>query len=94
MTSKERKILEGLMGICLNSFLKEIKKVGFSGRCWGVKGSLFEGSHVTFGKGNEVASVFVEDGRIRITEYQKTSGTVLGEEIRAILEAKNLPLAE
>jgi hypothetical protein len=94
MTSKERKALEASMGIALKKTLDEMKASGFSGRCWGIKGSSFNGSHVTFGKGNEIASVFVEDGKIRILEYRKTTGTFLGRRIRKIIETKNLPLAK
>ena len=94
MTAKERNILATAMGITLKAILKETKTIGFSGRCWGTKGSLCQGSHVTLGEGDEVASVFVEDSKIRIVEYRKTTGTALGKKVRAILEVKNLPLAK
>jgi hypothetical protein len=92
--SKRRKELEALMGIALKGILDMIKAIGFSGRCWGTKESLFRGSHVTLAEGDEIASIFVEGDKIRILEYAKTSGTVLGKKVRKILEAKNLPLAK
>jgi hypothetical protein len=94
MTSKERKALEALMGITLKDFLKEVKKVGYSGRDWGINGSKFVGSHVTLGVENEVVSTFVKDGKIHILEYKKTTGTELGDKVRKILKAKSLPIAE
>lgn len=92
MNSKERKDLEALMGITLKEALRETKTIGFSGRCWGTGESLLKGSHVTLGKGKEVVSVFVEDGKIHILEYEKTIGTALGKKVRKIIEAKNLPI--
>jgi hypothetical protein len=94
MSGKERKDLEAAMGITLKKILDATKVVGFSGRCWGTGDSFYRGSHVTLGEGDEVASVFVEDSKIRIVEYRKTTETALGKKVRAILEAKNLPLAK
>lgn len=95
MTSKGKKELEGEMGIALNGIFRDTRLEGFSGRCWGMKGSLFEGSHVTLGKGNKVVSVFVKNGKIQIMEYEiiKTR-TALGDEVRRALERKKLPFAK
>jgi len=94
MTAKEKNILATAMGINLKAILKETKTIGFSGRCWGTQGSFCRGSHVTLGQKNEMVSVFVAEEGIQILEYQKTVGTTLGKKVRAILGAKNLPLAE
>jgi hypothetical protein len=94
MTSKERKYLEGEMGKTLKATLEETKKSGFSGRPWGVGKSLFLGSHVILGIGDEIVSTFVKDNQIHILEYKKTTRTVLGKKVHAILEAKHLQLAK
>lgn len=92
MNWRERKALEGVMGTTLKSILVETREIGFSGRPWGVGKSLFLGSHVILGIGDEIVSTYVKDNQIYILECRKTTGTTLGKKVRAILEAKNLPL--
>lgn len=95
MTSTERKIAEALMGIALKDLLQIIKKIGYSGRLWGTKGSSFYGSQANFGRGDEFVCTRVnEKGEIQILEYRMAAKTKLGDEVRKILEAVNLSIAE
>lgn len=92
MDYKQYMHLTTVMGKALKSLLVEIRRKGFSGRCWGVeKGNPFYGSHVDLGSGDEYVTVFVKDGRILVREYRIAQGTALGAKVKKALSENNVP---
>lgn len=84
---KNRKELEGEMGVALKIFSKKLREGrGFSGRLWAIgRENPFLGSHSDFGRDDEYVTVFVKDGKVVVAEYVRSQETRLGQEIKKVL---------
>lgn len=73
------------------------KRASLKGRCWGPKkkDNPYGATNITIAIGKELVSISQDpDGGLRIHEFSKTEGTLLGQEIREILQREGLPLKE
>lgn len=73
------------------------KRASLKGRCWGPKrkDNPYSASNITIAVGEELVSISQDtDGNLKIHEFRKTEGTLLGEEVRTTLQREGLPIKE
>lgn len=73
------------------------KEADLKGRCWGPKreNNPYSASNITIAIGTELVSISQDpDGSLRIHEFSRTEGTLLGERIREILQREGLSFKE